>query len=103
MAGVHNLVKKEVHSFAFPQYRHYRECSCGFQCRLDNEIAADDQFKRHQEYHGFKPLTPEEMAEPKNTQELKATLENPNVSREVKEKLVKEHKLDEESTLQPGV
>ena len=72
MAGVHELKKSEEHSFAFPQYRHFRECQCGFQTRQATAEQADSQFEAHQAFHGYVPLTEEEKAAPKNTQELEA-------------------------------
>lgn len=51
----HSLVKYEYQSQSFPAYRHYVECTCGFQTRQSTEEAAKSQFDNHLVNHNEKP------------------------------------------------
>ncbi len=56
----HELVKYEYQPNSFEQYRHYVECTCGFQARLGTEEAAKSQFENHATSHGVKVETKKE-------------------------------------------
>ena len=90
MAGIHKLVKSEEHVGNYPQFRHFRECSCGHQIRAAREELADSQFVAHQNYHGYVEPTEEENNEPKNTQEIE------------KLKQLEPNKLEEKKPENPG-
>ena len=52
---VHKLVKYEYQPQSFEPYRHYVECSCGFQSRQSTEEAARSQYDSHLLAHGVQP------------------------------------------------
>jgi len=52
--AVHSLVKYEYQPYSFPEYRHYVECTCGFQSRLSTKEAAQSQFNSHLAAHNTK-------------------------------------------------
>lgn len=61
---LHTLEKYEYQSGSLPAYRHYVECSCGFQSRMSNAASVKHQFDSHLVAHGVepyfdKPITPD--------------------------------------------
>ena len=62
----HELVKYEYQPGSFEQFRHYVECTCGFQARLGTEVAAKSQFENHAASHGVKVVKKEETKKSKS-------------------------------------
>ena len=51
----HKLVKYEYQLNSYEPYRHYAECTCGFQTRMSTKEAAQGQFNSHQIGKGVVP------------------------------------------------